>query len=589
MDTKILLIDDEARIRQTFARNLKRAGYGVITAEDGPSGLIQYRREQPDIVLLDLRMPGMDGLAVLQAMREQDPEANVILCTAHGEKDAVIDALRAGASDFLPKPVDQVTLESALRRAEERIHLKRELRASQRALGQHNLRLEQEVRARTAELEREIEERKRSQEALARQEAEIRATLYGIGDAIISTDIEGSIRWMNPVAEQLTGWTEIEAGGRPLEEVFRVLDGETRRPVDDPVARTLRQGAHVGLTPRSLLVARDGCEIPISDSAAPILDSQGNVTGVVLVFRDQTEERMNRRLTETRLSLIEYATSHTLDQFLTRALDEVGALVDSPIGFYHFVGADQETITLQQWSTRTLQEFCGAEAKGMHYSVDQAGVWVDCVRQKQPVVHNDYASLPNRKGMPEGHAEVVRELVVPVMREGEVVAVLGVGNKPTEYTPADVELVSYLADVTWEIVRQKRAEEALRESEKRFKMTVQLAPIGVGIVDSEGNMIDCNAALAEMVGYSREELLRLHFADFTHPDDLEREWGLINLLWEGGTAEYRMEKRYVHKDGHIVWVDVAASLFKDETGKLAFGFAFVQELTDGKEPPEQAG
>jgi PAS domain S-box-containing protein len=468
VDTKILLVDDEARILHTFARTLRMAGYTVITAASGQEGMELYWQEAPDIVMLDLRMPGMDGLAALQAIRQHDPEANVILCTAHGDKDQVIAALRAGASDFLPKPIDQVALESALRRAEERIHLKRELRASKEALERYNERLEEEVRARTAELEREIEDRKQAEEALARQEAELRATLYGIGDAIISTDIEGRVKRMNPVAEQLTGWAEAEAVGLPLPEVFQIVDEETLRPVDNLVTQVLRAGKRVGLSNSNLLISRDGREIPISDSAAPVFDLEDRVGGVALVFRDQTEERLNRHMTEVRLSLIEYAANHTLDELLTRALDEIGALVDSPIGFYHFLGPDQKTLSLQQWSTRTREEFCRAEGKGMHYAVDEAGVWVDCVHQKRPVIHNDYASLPHRKGLPEGHAPVVRELVVPVMREDKVVAILGVGNKPVDYTQKDVEIVSFLADVTWEIVRQKRTEEALQERMKEL-------------------------------------------------------------------------------------------------------------------------
>jgi hypothetical protein len=105
---------------------------------------------------------------------------------------------------------------------------------------------------------------------------------------------------------------------------------------------------------------------------------------------------------QARLDLIEYALVHTLDEFLSRALDKIGALVDSPIGFYHFVESDQKTLSLQQWSTRTLNEFCKAEGKSMHYSIDEAGVWVDCVRERKPVIHNDYPCLKHKKGMPEG-------------------------------------------------------------------------------------------------------------------------------------------------------------------------------------------
>jgi light-regulated signal transduction histidine kinase (bacteriophytochrome) len=108
-----------------------------------------------------------------------------------------------------------------------------------------------------------------------------------------------------------------------------------------------------------------------------------------------------------------------------------------------------------------MQEYCKAAGKGLHYDVDQAGVWVDCIRQRQPLIHNDYAALPNRKGLPDGHAALVRELVVPIMREGLIVAILGVGNKVQDYSAKDVDTVAYFADVAWEIAERKRAEEAL--------------------------------------------------------------------------------------------------------------------------------
>ena len=176
------------------------------------------------------------------------------------------------------------------------------------------------------------------------------------------------------------------------------------------------------------------------------------------------KDELSKSFIQIRLSLIEYAITHTLDEFLTQALDEVGALVNSPIGFYHFIEPDQKSLSLQQWSTRTLKEFCRTEGKGLHYNVDQAGVWVDCLLQKKAIIHNDYASLPHKKGMPAGHAPLLRELVVPVIRKDKIVAILGVGNKPIDYTQLDSEIVSYLADVTWEIVLQKRVEESLKQT-----------------------------------------------------------------------------------------------------------------------------
>jgi two-component sensor histidine kinase len=127
------------------------------------------------------------------------------------------------------------------------------------------------------------------------------------------------------------------------------------------------------------------------------------------------------------------------------------------------VNPDQKTLSLQVWSTRTVSEFCTAEGKGLHYTIDQAGVWVDCVRQRQTVIHNDYQSLPHKKGMPPGHAPVKREVVVPIFREDKIVAILGVGNKPRDYTQDDARLISYCADIAWEMTERKRAEEQLEK------------------------------------------------------------------------------------------------------------------------------
>jgi len=187
---------------------------------------------------------------------------------------------------------------------------------------------------------------------------------------------------------------------------------------------------------------------------------------------------------------------HSLEELLQKTLDEVGALTNSPIGFYHFIESDQKTISLQAWSTRTLEEFCKAEGKGLHYPISRAGVWVDCVHQRRPVIHNDYSTLSHRKGMPEGHAPVIRELVVPIMRSDRIVAILGIGNKLDNYTEQDVEVVSYLADVAWEITMRKQAEDARRLNESRLETLLQL-----------NQMTD--ATLREISEFAMEEAVRL--------------------------------------------------------------------------------
>jgi diguanylate cyclase (GGDEF)-like protein len=169
-----------------------------------------------------------------------------------------------------------------------------------------------------------------------------------------------------------------------------------------------------------------------------------------------------------RLDLWEYAVAHTVDELMQKALDGIEDIAGSPIGFYHFVD-DEKTLTLHAWSTRTLKEFCTAQGTGMHYDLDRAGVWADAVRTKKPIVHNDYAAVPNKKGMPEGHAKVIREMVVPTLREGRVVSVLGVGNKSADYGREDAELLSSIADIVWTIIDRKRTEERIQGLQARLR------------------------------------------------------------------------------------------------------------------------
>ena len=173
------------------------------------------------------------------------------------------------------------------------------------------------------------------------------------------------------------------------------------------------------------------------------------------------------------ISLEERAKDLSLEQILRATLDEAEALTGSHIGFYHFVEEDQENLLLQAWSTRTEAEFCTAEGKGMHYPVSKAGVWADCLRVGHPLIQNDYQNVPNRKGLPPGHATVLRELVVPVKRSGRVVAVLGVGNKLADYDEADIESVQLLADLAWHLAASKRMTLELENSLAKNQALIQ--------------------------------------------------------------------------------------------------------------------
>lgn len=333
-------------------------------------------------------------------------------------------------------------------------------------------------------------------------------TLRAIGDAVIATDAQGFVEMINPAAETLIGWKAEQVKGKPLGEVFRIVNALNGEPAPDPVQRVMETGKIVGLANHTLLITQDGRKIPIADSAAPIQDGS-SITGVVLVFRDQSDAYLQQKIQDTRLRLFEYVPEHSLNEVLTQTLDEVEAITGSAIGFYHFLEPDQETLSLQAWSTRTKKEFCTASGEGLHYAVSQAGVWVDCIHARKGVTHNDYASLAHKKGLPEGHAEVIRELVVPVFRKGKIVAILGVGNKESNYTQTDVETVHYLADMGWEIAEKKRADEDRAQQQALLQAVFANAPLVMMVVDGERRVRQVNRFTTQFTSRSAQEMMGL--------------------------------------------------------------------------------
>ena len=137
----------------------------------------------------------------------------------------------------------------------------------------------------------EMAQRQFAEQAVHEERARLQVTLASIGDGVITTDAEGKVTYLNPVAEKLTGWNLADGRGKPLVDVFVIVNEYTREPVDNPALRALREGVIVGLANHTILVARNGAEAPLDDSAAPIRDEAGKVSGAVLIFRDVTERR----------------------------------------------------------------------------------------------------------------------------------------------------------------------------------------------------------------------------------------------------------------------------------------------------------
>ena len=315
---RILLVDDDVVDRMACHRALgadSAAGLSLFDAETAAQGLDLVREQRPDCILLDYHLPDMDGLEFLAALSGETGEAGVpvIMLTGSDNVLVAVEAMKRGARDYLVKDSERqylrllpVVIERVLRE-QRAIIAKKEAEEALRGAHQE---LERRVVERTAELAQanlqlieKIAERKRGEEALFREKELLHVTLESIGEAVITTDAQCAISYLNPVAERLTGWRDDEARGLPVGQVFQVVSEATHEPVADAVARCLSKSHCPPLEGPCILIRRDGRELAIADSISPIHGHQSQVVGGVIVFRDVTEQRQAARV-------LSYQASH---------------------------------------------------------------------------------------------------------------------------------------------------------------------------------------------------------------------------------------------------------------------------------------
>ncbi len=280
---------------------------------------------------------------------------------------------------------------------------------------------------------------------------------------------DSTYRYVSPSCARITGRKPAEFLADP-ELMMEIVHPEDRPRLAAYFQKTQHHAREQDLEIEFRVIATNGEVHWVSQTSTPVYSKEGKWLGRRESNRDTTQQKRTENIIAARLRLLKFAATHTLDEFLQATLDELEVLTGSQIGFYHFLGSDRKTLSLQAWSSNTTKKFCKAEGKGLHYDIGQAGVWADCVRTREPLIHNNYSSLPNKKGMPKGHSTVIREMVIPLFRDDQIVAILGVGNKLQDYTPRDIEIASILADMSWDIAQHKRSEEELAVNNEHLTM-----------------------------------------------------------------------------------------------------------------------
>ncbi len=398
-------------------------------------------------------------------------------------------------------------------------------------------------------------EKKRHFEELYRSESRLRAsqdrhgiTLRAVDDAVVSTDLDGRVDLINPAAEELTGWRGSEAFGRPVADVFRIVDPDSGEPVADPVAGVLAGGS--GTRPSDgILVSRDGRRTPIEHSVSPIVDSGMKLTGVVLVFRDRTEERLSRGMVEIRLELIRRIAELPPGEFLASAAGLVLSLVGAEEGFFCLIGAGDSSCPPRPGP-----------------ALDD--VFRRCVRDGAP------ASSPISDGQTMAAA-------VPVSRDGSTAAVFAASGIPQVLFRRRMQILEYFASVILDLVERRRAKDALTESQRRSREIFEGSRDGMVMAGPDGLIIEANPAYCEMLGYTPGELVGA--ADpLSVSTDACRGSGAGSQAF--GTSDppgfYAM--RLVRKDGMPLLVEVRAYSVPDPDGESGYRWYITRDITESE-------
>jgi PAS domain S-box-containing protein len=383
----------------------------------------------------------------------------------------------------------------------------------------------------------------------------MRVTLGSIGDAVIATDIDGRVTYLNAVAEALTGWTDQHAQGQPLDFVFRIVDARSREALENPATRALRDNAVVGLSNHALLIAKDGAERPIDDSAAPIKDERGEVTGCVLIFRDISERRHLESAAASRLldaRLLAAIVESSDDAIISKSLDGI----------------------IQSWNAAAerLFGYTAEQAVGRHISLV---IPQDRIAEEDTIIASLKAGqrlehFETERRRSDGSRILVSLTISPIKDDaGNVVGASKIVRDVTQQREAEQ--------------RERRLRDEAAAERQKFVTLIENSTDFIGICDLEGVPFYVNPAGLALVGLeSMEEARQTHVRDFFFPEDRARVMDefLPSVMASGhGEIEVRFRNFRTHE---ARWMSYKVLKLTGSGGEVLAIATVSQDITERK-------
>ncbi|MEO5859588.1 MAG: PAS domain S-box protein, partial [Pyrinomonadaceae bacterium] len=402
---------------------------------------------------------------------------------------------------------------------------------------------------------RDITERKITEALNAR----LAAIVTSSDDAIVGKDLTGIVTSWNTGAEKIFGYTSDEMIGQPITRLFP----PDRLSEEDDILAKLRQGKPTGHFETKRL-RKDGTLIDLSITVSPIKDASGNVIGASKVARDITE----RNLAQTALRESEKRRNVLAKQLQIEHEQLHEAQTVAKMGSWE---TDFETLATT-WSEETYRIF-GINPGSFHPS--HHGFLGLVHPEDRPAVEKAFADSTGRVGRFSIEHRILHQ-------DGRTKFV----EEAWQTHVGDNGVAKRAVGSCQDITERKQAEQALRQSEELFATAFDQAPIGIGLVSPDGRWLKVNRSLAQLVGYSESELLKLTFSDITHTDDREESLENLRRVLDGEVNSFSSEKRYLHSKGNVITVRLDVASIRDQQGQPLYLIGQIQDITDRKQAEE---
>jgi PAS domain S-box-containing protein len=509
----LLVVEDEHIVAMDLQSRLRNLGYEVPeTASSADEAVEKAGQVRPDLVLMDIYLGSdRDGIHAAAEIRSRY-DIPVIYITAYADTATLQRAKITEPFGYILKPFEERELLTTIEMALYKYRMESRLKDSERWLA---------------------------------------TTLKSIGDGVIATDKEGAVKFMNPVAEALTGWRQQEALGKGMGDVFRILNGDTRQPLDNPVGLVLRQGMVTSPSMNAVLVSRDGKETPVYESAAPIKDEAGKTTGVVLIFSDVTERKQAEEALRRKNRELEIISSITSSINRARGMDEMldQILRDS----LELLEMDAGAIYLTDIEGMRYAQLTAVSAR------TEAG---KAIRYRQ-VLH-DFSMDPGQ--VRPGDAPIAifegarAAATVPITVRGGLIGVLAFYSAGG--APIGEEKSTVLLGIGAQIgiaIENHRLFKNIQDTSRYLADVINESPDAILTVDMGGFIMSFNKSASRLLKYEASEVKGRHITSLL-PDNAE-----INL---GESKNYVREFR--SKDGSVVTLNISTSTLFREGRKNGF-------------------